>query len=124
MIEIERLQKFMKRIEARKGPFSLFGILKREESPGLWDLVVAAPWLEAGKRKAFRELVQEMEEAFGDDVLFLSRIVTLNHDDPLLREILSDVGSPKKPLERQGHNLFGLPVEQAVILRAGMPKAA
>ncbi len=119
MIETEKLQKFMKQMEARKGRFTLFGLFLREDSPGLWDLVLAAPWLENGKLKALGEFVQKMSEAFGqDEVMSFSRIVTLNHDDPSLRAILSETGSLKKPMEKQGHDLFGLPIEHAVILRA------
>lgn len=125
MIKIEKLQKLMKQVEARKGPFTLFGVFMREESPGLWDLVLSAPWLEAGRLKALGEFTEEMSKALGqDEVMSFSRIVTLNHDDPLLHEILNEVGSIKKPLEKQGHDLFGLPVEHAVILRGRMPKAA
>jgi hypothetical protein len=125
MIKIEKLQKLMKQIEARKGPFTLFGVFMREESPGLWDLVLSAPWLEAGRLKALEEFVEEMSEALGqDEVMSFSRIVTLNHDDQALQDVLNEIGSPKKPLEMQGHNLFGLPVEHAVILRARLPKAA
>jgi hypothetical protein len=66
-----------------------------------------------------------MSKAFGqDEVMSFSRIVTLNHDDPALRAILSESASLKKPLEKQGHDLFGLPIEHAVILRAVQPKAA
>jgi len=124
MIKTEKLQQLMKRLEARKGPFTLFGVFMREDSPGLWDLVVAAPWLEAGKLQAFRELVEEMQDIFGDEVLLFSRIVTLNRDDEALGDILNEVGSLRKPLEKQGRDLFGLPVEHAVILRARLPKAA
>ena len=125
MIEIEKLQKLMKQVEARKGRFTFFGVFMREDSPGLWDLVVSAPWLESGRLKALRELVDEMSEVFGqDEVMSFSRIVTLKHGDPALHDILNEVGSPKKPLDMQGHSLFGLPIEHAVILRARMPKAA
>jgi hypothetical protein len=125
MIKIEKLQKLMKQVEARKGPFTLFGVFMREDSPGLWDLVVSAPWLEAGRLKALGEFTEEMSKALDqDDVMSFSRIVTLNHDDTLLHEILSEVGSIRKPLKKQGPSLFGLPVEHAVILRARMPKAA
>ena len=125
MIKIEKLQKLMKQVEARKGRFTLFGVFMREDSPGLWDLVVSAPWLEAGRLKALGQFSEEMSEVFDqDEVMSFSRIVTLNHGDPALHDILNEVGSPKKPLEMQGHNLFGLPVEHAVILRARLPKAA
>jgi hypothetical protein len=125
MIKTEKLQSFMKQMEARNGRFTLFGLFLREDSPGLWDLVLAAPWLENGKLKALGEFVQKMSEAFGpDEVMSFSRIVTLNHDDPALRAILSETGSLKRPLEKQGHDLFGLPIEHAVILRAGRSKTA
>jgi len=125
MIHTEKLQKFMKQIEARKGRFTLFGVFLREDSPAQWDLVLAAPWLENGKLKALGEFVKQMSKTFGqDEVMSFSRIVTLNHDDPALRAILSEIGSLKKPLEKQGHDLFGLPIEHAVILRAAQPKAA
>jgi hypothetical protein len=71
------------------------------------------------------KFVEQMSKAFGqDEVMSFSRIVTLNHDDPALRAILSESASLKKPLEKQGHDLFGLPIEHAVILRAAQPKAA
>ena len=124
MIEIEKLQKFMKRVEARKGRFTLFGLFLREDSPGLWDLVLSAPWLENGKLKALGEFVERLSETFGqDEVMLFSRIVTLNHDEPALRAILSEIGSIKRPLEKEGHDLFGLPIEHAIILRAGQSKA-
>ena len=125
MIQTEKLRRFMKQVEARKGRFTLFGVFMREDSPAQWDLVLAAPWLENGKLKALGEFVEQMSKAFGqDEVMSFSRIVTLNHDDPSLHAILSESASLKKPLEKQGHDLFGLPIEHAVILRAAQPKAA
>ena len=125
MIEIPKLRKLMKRIEAQRGPFVLFGLFMREDSPGKWDLVLAAPWLERGRLKALGEFVKELSGTFGEeDVLSLSRIVTLNSDDAALHAILNDIGSVTRPVERQGHSLFGLPVEHAYILRATRSKAA
>jgi len=125
MIKIEKLQKLMKHVEARRGRFTFFAVFMREESPGLWDLVVSAPWLEAGRLKALGEFVEEMSEALGqDEVMSFSRIVTLNRNDQALHDILNEVEPPKKPIDMQGHDLFGLPIEHAVILRAELPKAA
>ena len=124
MIEIPKLRKLMKKIEAQQGRFVLFGLFMREDSPGNWDLVLAAPWLERGKLKALGKFVQEMSDTFGQEqVMSLSRIVTLNSDDPSLHAILNDIGSVSRPVERQGHSLFGLPVEHAYILRATRSRA-
>src|SRR5438552_8807268 len=121
MIEIPKLLKLMRKIEAKHGPFALFGLLMREDSPGTWDLVVAAPWLERGKLKALGEFGKEISDFFGVEhigVLSLSRIVTLNRHNPALQAILDEVGPVSRPVERQGYNLFGLPVERAYILKA------
>ena len=119
MIPISELQKLMRKLESQKGRFTLFGLFLREDSPGTWDLVVAAPWLEHGKLKALREFARELSNTFGQaQILSFSGIVTLNHRDPALRAILKDVGSVREPVERRGHSLFGLPVEHAFILRA------
>jgi len=125
MISTGKLRQFMKRVETeQKERFTLFGVFMREDSPGGWDLVVSAPWLEAGKLKALGEFVKKMSDAFGqDDVMSFSRIATLNHDNPTLQAILNEAGPVRKPLEKQGRNLFGLPLEHAVILRAEQPKA-
>ena len=125
MIPTDELRHFMKRVEARKGRFTLFGVFMREDSPGPQDLVVSAPWLEEGKLKALGEFVKNMSDEFGqDNVMSFSRIVTLNHDNPALQAILNEAAPVEEPLEKQGPSLFGLPVEHALILRAEQPKTA
>lgn len=125
MIPTDELIQFMKRVEAWKGRFTLFGVFMREDSPGPRDLVISAPWLEEGKLKALGEFVKNMSDEFGqDNVMSFSRIVTLNHDNPALQAILNEAAPVEEPLEKQGPSLFGLPVEHAVILRAEQPKTA
>lgn len=51
MIDTETLaalHEAMRDIGVRKGEFTLFGLFMRSDAPGTWDLVVSAPWLEAG----------------------------------------------------------------------------
>lgn len=126
MIDTMRLRERMHKIEAKKKErFRLFGLFMREDSPGKWDLVISAPWLERGKLKALGEFAKEMTREFGlEEVLSLSRIVTLNHDDPALHAILKEVGAVENTLVRQGQGLFGLPIEQAYILRTTQEKLA
>jgi hypothetical protein len=120
MIEYLRgLEETAKTVEASRGPFTLFGLFMREDSLGTWDLVVSAPWLEEGKLKALGELVGILASKIGQEgVLAFSRIVTLDRDEPVLEAILSEVASRPLPVSREGHNLFGLPIEEADILRA------
>ncbi len=119
MIERTKLDRVLHSIEAERGPFALAGLFMREDSPGRWDLVVSAPWLQRGKLMALGEFVKRLSDALGqDEVLSLSRIVTLNRKDPVLKRILQDLGTITQPVERVGHNLFGLPLEHAYVLRA------
>ena len=120
MIEyVAKLEVVARAVEVKRGPFALFGLFMREDSPRLWDLVVSAPWLEEGGLTALREFVKTLASVIGQEaVRSLSRVVTLNRDEPALHAILAEVGEAPLPLSKQGHNLFGLPIEDAYILRA------
>jgi hypothetical protein len=119
MIERTKLDRVLHAIEAQRGPFVLAGLFMREDAPGRWDLVVSAPWLQRGKLVALDDFVKRLSDALGqEEVLSLSRVVTLNRKDPALKRILQELGSITQPVEKVGHNLFGLPVEHAYVLRA------
>ena len=125
MIDIEKLRKVMNRVSAEKGDFVLFGLFLTEEAPDRWDLVVSAPWLEKGKLKALSEFTEILSSIVGQkEVLSLSKIVTLNHDEPSLKAILKAVQVEDGPTVLQDNNLFGLEVKQAYILRAKRLKEA
>jgi hypothetical protein len=125
MIARTALYEFMKKLETKKGPFALFGLFLREESPGLWDLVVSAPWLEGSKLTALRELASELAEEFGEkELMSFSRIITLDLDEPLLQTILDEVGTVRRPTTMTGRDLFGLPIGEAYIMKARRPRLA
>jgi hypothetical protein len=119
MIEIDKLRQVMEQVSVEKGDFTLFGLFLREESPDKWDLVISAPWLEEGKLKALGEFVEKLSSIVGqEDVLSLSRIVTLNHNDPSLNAVLRAVQVENHPIEFRDNDLFGLEIKHAYILRA------
>jgi hypothetical protein len=119
MIERAKLDRILGAIEAELGPFALAGLFMRTDSPGRWDLVVSAPWLQRGKLVALGDFVARLSDALGqEEVMNLSRIVTLNRTDPALRTILQELGTITQPVEKAGHNLFGLPLKHAYVLRA------
>jgi hypothetical protein len=119
MIDPTKLHRVLKSIEAKHGPFVLAGLFMREDSPGLWDLVVSAPWLQRWDLVALRRFVRLLSEALGQqEILSLSRIVTFNRNDPALKRILQEIGTTTEPVEKFGRNLFGLSVEHAYVFRA------
>ena len=109
----------MEEVSAEKGEFTFFGLFLREEAQDKWDLLVSAPWLEEGKLKALGEFVEKAASIIGEeDFLLLSRIVTLNYDDPNLKKILETVHVDGSPLELRDTNFFGVEIKRAYILRA------
>ena len=70
-------------ISAEKGPFVLFGLFLPEEAPGVWDLLVAAPWIGGRKEEALRYISSKVTASLSqDELLRLSRIIILEPTDP------------------------------------------
>jgi hypothetical protein len=119
MIATSKLRKAMRDITAKKGEFALFGLFMRANGPGKWDLVVSAPWLETGTLKVRSEFTALLSESIGEKSLQeLARIVTLKTGDPSLKAFISTFSVEDGELRVPPSNLFGLEIEDAIILRA------
>ena len=119
MIDVNKLRDAMQLVSAEKGDFVLFGLFLREEAPDKWDLVVSAPWLEEGKLLALGEFIKKITPIVGEqELLALSRIITLNHDDPNLEAILRAFSVENGSLELKDSTLFGMGIKRAYIIRA------
>jgi hypothetical protein len=109
----------MQEIAAKKGDFALFGLFMRADAPGTWDLVVSAPWLEQGNLKALGEFTELLSSEIGEESLReFSRIVTLKPSDPAVIAVVSAFSIDDGEVRVQRSNLFGLEIEDAVIMRA------
>ena len=120
MIATDRLRQAMRDIAKKKGDFTFFALFLRTDAPGTWDLVVAAPWLEKDTLKTLSEFTRLLTQSVGENTLQqLARVVTISELDPRLRDIVS-----KFPVDNgvehsiQSTDLFGLDIEEAIILRA------
>ena len=51
---VEKLKQQENNMAQEKGPFDLFALFLREDSPDKWDLVVAAQWIEKNKQDALK----------------------------------------------------------------------
>ena len=119
MIPTSKLRKAMRDIGTKKGDFTLFGLFMRADSPATWDLVVSAPWLEQGKLKALGEFTKLLSESIGEESLReFSRIATVSRRDPALHALVSAFSVDDGELRVKRSNLFGLEIEDAIILRA------
>lgn len=119
MIATPKLKKAMREIAAQKGPFTLFGLFRRADAPGKWDLVVAAPWLEQGKLRSLSEFTRLLAASLGESSLKeFARIVTLNSNDPALLAVTKTFPVEDGEVRVQRSNLFGLDIEDAIIFRA------
>lgn len=124
MITNATLRKAMREIAAKKGDFVLFARFMRSDSPGTWDLVVSAPWLEKGQLKATSELVDLLSDSIGEEALHdFSRIATVGRDHPTVRFILANFPIDDGELRVRSTDLFGLQIDEAVIFRAKMSSA-
>ena len=126
MISTKKLRKAMHDIAAKRGEFTLFALFMRADSSvGLWDLVVSAPWLETGNLKALREFIEVLSKSLGESNLRdVSRVETVGDDDPTLSLILSRFPVEDGELRVSKLRLFGLEIEDAIILRAKRPARA
>jgi hypothetical protein len=91
----------------------------RADAPGTWDLVVSAPWLERRRLGALEEFIRLLADAIGEKSLQqFSRVVALNQRDAAHKAVLSAFSVDDGEIRVGRSNLFGLEIEDAVILRA------
>jgi len=109
----------MRKIASEKGDFLLFGLFMRADARGTWDLVVSAPWLEAGTLQALEDFIQSLSESIGEEQLKqLARFVILDETDPGVNAVLSAVSVDDGEVRVQRPDFFDLEIEDALILRA------
>lgn len=104
MVNLPELNKFIDKVEAEKGQFTLFAIFMYKDSPGRWNIVLSAPWLEEGKLRALGEFLTSMSQEFNEDaVLNYESIITLNSNHLELLNIVSNLGHVNEPIEISDH---------------------
>jgi hypothetical protein len=115
------LSKAMTTIEKRMGPFTVFALVTRTDSPGHWQLVVSAPWLESGKLRALSVFARLLAREIGDEELGrLARLSALPEDHPVIQR-LSALNIEGREIRLVSSDLRELSIEEAIVLRAKRP---
>jgi hypothetical protein len=121
----KNLESIEKEIADEKGEFSLFGLFLREDAENRWDLVVAAPWLNADNMEHINYIADKLKTHLKDsDLVSISRIVILDLHDPIVQVINSTWGVSRGfSLELNQPQLLGLPFKYAYIIisKSGKP---
>lgn len=123
---LKMLRDFEQKLAKERGPFTLFALVERPEFPGMWDLVVAAPWFGPSVRQTLDDLIQELKKGPGNVVLVaLSQIAVLRPTEPLVRAINDAVGHVEHGEVRlQEPTSVGLLGDAIVITSQSVPRAA
>jgi len=119
MISTDKFRKAMREIAAQKGDFTFYGLFLRADAPGTWDLVVSAPWLKERNLKDLREFTKLLSKSTGQQSMRqLARVVILNERDPSFKKVVSSYSVDDGEVRVHHSNLFGLDIEDAIIMRA------
>jgi len=120
---VEQVAKVENALSKENGEFDLFALFLREDAPGKWDLLIAAPWAEKDKASALKSVSRGLQEALGkDELLRLSRIVIIEQKNPDLDAFQRAISVEHGVAEVRDKNFFGLPIKHAYVItsrRAG-----
>lgn len=114
---VDKLGFIEREISLKRGDFSVFALLLREDAPDKWDLVVAAPWLERDKKSGLEVLTRKLRASLSsDELISLSRIVLLDEKDPTLEAIHRAVSVEHGNVEIYQSNFFGLEIKHGYVI--------
>ena len=114
---IDKLRLLETEISQKKGDFSLFALLLREDAQNKWDLVAAASWLWSDKKKTLDYFAKQLRSRLtSDELMTLSRIVLIEESDPTLHALQQTFQVHHTPVEVQDCNLFGLQIQHGYII--------
>jgi len=126
---LDRFVELERSLSAEKGAFALFALLLREDAGGgagtsgysgyspKWDLVVAAPWIEADRKAALTHITKEIQDTFAPEELsLLSRVVLVDLSNPAVDVMNQTVNIQHGHAEVRDINFSGLPIKHAYII--------
>lgn len=115
----EKLGRLERTLSEEKGPFNLFALFLREDAPAVWDLVVAAKWIEDDRPAALADISRRVRASLRrDEITKISRVVIVETTDPALKALTSTMSVDHSLAEVANSTFFGLAIRQAFIITA------
>ena len=120
---IEKFASIEKFLSDSNGSFWLFALLERAESPGKWDLLVAAPWLQEESRKSLDDIIEQIGNKLDEtELLQLSRIIPLDPDNPVVQDLTLAFGQEHTFSQIENTVINGMAVSRAIIISSRRPE--
>lgn len=92
---IEKLRVLEKSLAAERGDFVLYALIRRQDAPNRWDLLLSAAWFGEDEKETLDFIVGKIKEKLTpQEMIMLSRIVLFPPDDPRVREISQKLQEP------------------------------
>ncbi len=111
-------------IAEEKGPFVLFALFMREDAPGRWDLIVAAPWAGDDNQSVVEYFVGQIKSRLGDQSLIsLSRIIVVDPQQTRVQAFNRAIQVEHGRVEVRDTNIFGQAIKHAYIITSQRPHA-
>jgi hypothetical protein len=115
----EKLRGLEQTLADEKGPFNLFALFLREDAPDVWDLVVAANWIEDDQSRALAEISKRVRAFLRpEEITRISRVVIVERTNPTVKAIASAISITHGVTEVANSNFFGLAIRHAFIITA------
>jgi hypothetical protein len=115
----QKLRRLERSLSEEKGPFDFFALFLREDAPDVWDLVVAAKWIEQDRAAALAEISRRVRDSLrADEITKISRVVVVERTDPALKAIASAMSIEHGIAEAANSTFFGFAIRHAFIITA------
>jgi hypothetical protein len=103
----------------RRRALQFLALLLREDAPDVWDLVVAAKWIEDDRPAALADISRRVGASLRpDEITKISRVVVVERTDPELKAIASAMPIDHGLAEVANSTFFGLAIRHAFIITA------
>ena len=104
-------------VSVEKGGFLLFALFLRAEAGNVWDLVIAAPWVESDRMEPLRYFANHLTSRLETgEMRVLSRIALVSNKDPRLEDIYEDVEVEHNIVEVVHRAYFDMEIDHAYII--------
>ena len=121
---IQKMASIEKYLARQKGYFRLFALFLREGSPGKWDVLVSADWIDTNKQQALKVIIEQLTTQLNkDELMSLSRVVVIKKDNEGLPTINQFIPVKSGITEIHNKQFFGLDIKQGFFIFSSTEKS-